>query len=252
MSTLSRKQREIQEREARILEAARSMLATEGYLKLNMDRIAERIEYSKGTVYQHFRNKEDIIVALDIHAYQTMEDLFRRASAFDGPPRFRMAAVGVASVLSNRLHPDHSQILQVTCNPAILDKASETRRQQRKQVEGACMFVLAGIVRDAVEVGHLCLGVETAPEDLVFGLWSMSTGAYEIMASGIPLLDKGVRRPLDALWNNFNMLLDGYGWKPLSSEQDYADVRRRAWQKLFAADYASFEPDWLAGETVVH
>ena len=64
METLSRKQREIQEREALILEVAREMLLERGYLGVTMDRIAQAIEYSKGTVYQHFSSKEDVLVAL--------------------------------------------------------------------------------------------------------------------------------------------------------------------------------------------
>jgi AcrR family transcriptional regulator len=50
----TRKQREYAERSERILDAVRELLATEGYAGLGMDRLAERIGYSKGTVYQHF------------------------------------------------------------------------------------------------------------------------------------------------------------------------------------------------------
>lgn len=77
-ATLSRKQREVQEREGRILELARAMIVQDGYHGLSMDRIAEALEYSKGTIYQHFSCKEEILMAL---VNQTMErrlDLFRR------------------------------------------------------------------------------------------------------------------------------------------------------------------------------
>ena len=82
--TLTRKQREVHDREGRILEVARSMIVDDGYHGLSMDRIAEVMEYSKGTIYQHFSCKEDILMAL---VNQTMErrlDLFRRAAAFRG------------------------------------------------------------------------------------------------------------------------------------------------------------------------
>ena len=62
--TVTRKQREIAQREDLILETARKMLLERGYLGLTMDRIAEEIEYSKGTVYQHFSSKEDLISTL--------------------------------------------------------------------------------------------------------------------------------------------------------------------------------------------
>src|SRR5271163_4453953 len=105
--TLTRKQREIQEREGRILELARSMIVEQGYHGLSMDRIAEALEYSKGTIYQHFSCKEEILMAL---VNQTMErrlDLFRRAAAFRGRSRERMTALGAAAELFFQLYPDH-------------------------------------------------------------------------------------------------------------------------------------------------
>ena len=245
MGTASRKQREIEEREAKILEVARRILASEGYIKLNMDRIAAEIEYAKGTVYQHFRNKEDIIVALDIEGHKVMAELFRMAASFEGTPRHRMTAIGVASNLKNQLYPDHLQIDRITSNPAIFEKATEERQEQLRETEGACMAVLLELVCEAVDRKDLCLPEATAPGDLVFGLWAMSSGAYDIISTGIPLADHGVANPMAALWHNFTMLLDGYGWKPLSHEEDYVDARRRAWTEIFAAEYGAYEPTWL-------
>lgn len=245
MGTASRKQREIEEREAKILQVSRRILASEGYIKLNMDRIATEIEYAKGTVYQHFRNKEDIIVALDIEAHQAMAELFRKAATFGGSPRHRMTAVGVASNLKNQLYPDHLQIDRITCNPAILEKATEERQELLRESEGSCMTVLSELVREALDSHDLCLPDHICPGDLVFGLWAMSSGAYEIVSSGIPLLENGVRDPMRALWHNFTMLLDGYGWKPLSHEEDYLRVGHEAWTELFSRDYSEYEPEWI-------
>jgi AcrR family transcriptional regulator len=246
MNTESRKQREIKQRELKILDVARRMLIANGYIKLNMARIAEEIEYAKGTVYQHFKNKEDIIVALDTVAHQRMRELFQRAASFDASSRQRMVAVGVASNLMSRLYPDHLQIARITCNPAIVDKVPAERQQALQNAEGSCMKVLVEIVREAQQKGDLSLPPGSTTEDLVFGLWSMSTGTYEIVAAGIPLIEKGVRDPIEALWVNFSMLLDGYRWQPLSQMEDYRKVRQLAWDVLFAGDFAEYAPTWVA------
>src|SRR5690242_3515432 len=105
--TLTRKQREIQGREQRILDVARSMIVDDGYHGLSMDRIAEALEYSKGTIYQHFSCKEEILMAL---VNQTMErrlNMFRRAAAFRGRSRERLTAIGLAAELFFQLYPDH-------------------------------------------------------------------------------------------------------------------------------------------------
>ena len=75
MQTLTPKKREILERESRILEVARPMVVREGYHGLNMDRIAEEVRYSKGTIYNHFSCKEEIIIAANGNAIETTSAL---------------------------------------------------------------------------------------------------------------------------------------------------------------------------------
>ncbi|MDH4361855.1 MAG: TetR/AcrR family transcriptional regulator, partial [Nitrospirota bacterium] len=62
MAVSERKKREYTQRESLIIDAARKLLLDRGYLDLNMDQIADVTEYSKGTIYQHFSCKEEILV----------------------------------------------------------------------------------------------------------------------------------------------------------------------------------------------
>ena len=68
MVELTRKQREIQERTREILRVAKPILLAEGFQALTMDRVASRMEYAKGTIYGHFSNKEEIVLALALEA----------------------------------------------------------------------------------------------------------------------------------------------------------------------------------------
>src|ERR1700678_2582785 len=63
MSTpeLSLKDRQRQMRENAILEAAHRLLAEKGYQGMTMDDLATRVGIAKGSLYQHFRSKEDLI-----------------------------------------------------------------------------------------------------------------------------------------------------------------------------------------------
>jgi TetR/AcrR family transcriptional regulator, fatty acid metabolism regulator protein len=60
--TLKEKQR--QEREALILQAAEEVLMEKGYHETSIDEIASRVGIAKGTVYLHFARKEDLVIAL--------------------------------------------------------------------------------------------------------------------------------------------------------------------------------------------
>ena len=239
MGTASRKQREYEQREAQILDAARECLVSEGYLKLNMDRIGQAIEFAKGTVYRHFHNKEDIVVALGIRTFEAELELFARASAYDGLTRERFVATGVAASLHYRLFPEHLQITQICSNPAIFDKARPPRQERMRDLEGKCMRMIAGICRDAIETGDLVLDDQSiTPEVVVFGPWAAFTGAQFIMDAKIPMVEHGIADAEAALWWNVERMVDGMGWKPLACEHDYEEVRQRATEELFAAEVA--------------
>ena len=119
MATLTRKQREILEREQRVLALARKMLLSDGYHGLSMDRIAEGLEYSKGTIYNHFSCKEEILLALMEQTAEQRRSLFARAAVFPGDSRQRITAVGVAAELFVRLYPDHFQVEQIVRSSSI-------------------------------------------------------------------------------------------------------------------------------------
>src|SRR5277367_1784463 len=154
---LTRKQREIQAREGRILEVARSMIVEQGYHGLSMDRIAETLEYSKGTIYQHFTSKEDVLMALANQAMERRLGLFRRASSFRGRPRERMAAIGLAAEVFFRLYPDHLHIEHVIRLSSVREKTSEERRRFLEMCESNCLEIVGGIVRDGIAAGDLQL-----------------------------------------------------------------------------------------------
>lgn len=236
MQTLTRKQREREDREARILDLARAMLRNVGYLGLNMDRIAAEMEYSKGTIYQHFPNKEEIILALANQALEQRCQMFERAATWSGRSRERIAAIGAAAEEFVERYPSHFAVEQIVRSSSIWEKTTEKRRDFMQGCEGRCMQIVGGIVRDGLAQGDLTLPEERSPEDLVFGLWSLNFGAYTIVTSSDSLEEHGIRDPIAALRHNQNQMLDGYGWRPLSDDFDYFEAMDRIRREVFAND----------------
>ena len=221
MVTETRKQREIRSREQQILRVARNHLIRGGYLGLNMDRIASEIEYSKGTIYQHFRNKEEILLALANEALETRTRMFAEAAKFEGPHRVRMATVGAAAEAFYQQFPYYFMVEQIVRASSIWEKTSTDRREIMESCERRCMGTIVGIVTDAVESGDLALPDDMRPEVVVFGLWSLNWGAQTIASSSTTLAEFGLDDPIEAVRANQNRMLDGYAWRPLSSEFDY-------------------------------
>lgn len=235
---LSRKQREIREREQRILEVASRLLGDGGYLGVTMERIAAAIEYSRGTVYQHFGCKEEVMLALTTHRLASAVELFRRASAFPGSTRERITAIGEAYDLFTRLYPVEFRNLPTLLSPSIWAKTTPQRQGEFLCQDGECMQVVTGVVDEAITAGDLDLPDGFSPADLVFGLWSAMFGALSLMQTAIPFAELGVAQPRLALHRNLQALLDGVGWRPPSAEFDAEPLIRRVREELFAAEWA--------------
>lgn len=222
MTAETRKQREIREREGRILEVARAHLLNYGYLGLNMERIAAEMEYSKGTIYQHFRNKEEILIALANEALEQRVGMFKQAALLHSQSRLRIAAIGAAAEAFVETAPYYFAVEQVILASSIWEKTSEERRCVMQNCQRQCMGVVVGVVRDAVAQRDLVLPEDHTPEDVVFALWSINLGAQTITTSSSESLnDIGVPSPITSLRKGQNQMLDGFGWQLLSTEFDY-------------------------------
>ena len=235
MATLTPKQREVNEREGQFLEIARDLLFKRGYHGLTMDRIADATEYSKGTVYHHFRCKEEIIITLARRSLDRRLGLFERAATFRGRPRERMVAVGEAVEICTRLYPHDWMFFQIINAEAIIQKASDKLLYEMRASAHRCANVMTGIVRDGVAQGDLVLPPGTKPEELTFALWALTEGTYAV-SSWISPSEVGIADPYGTVMKNCDVLGDGYAWRPLSTEWDYAETRRRVRGEIFPGE----------------
>ena len=83
MGVLERKQREKAQRELSILEAAKKAFLAKGLITATIDDIAAEAELGKGTLYRHYRSKEDIMLAISEQAVRELHALYAAASAGD-------------------------------------------------------------------------------------------------------------------------------------------------------------------------
>lgn len=236
MAGLTRKQREIREREQQILVIARQMLLERGYLGLNMDRIAEAIGYSKGTVYQHFSSKEDLLAALCVQTKQKRAEFFETAARFEGRPRERMTAISLADELFVAQFPDYSRSEELLNIESIFAKASKAQQDAMREVEGRCVDAVCGIANDAVICGDLVVPAGWNIYDMTYGLYGMSFGCRVAGKNCTTLHELMSPDSRGVLRKNQEALLDGWGWRPLSTEWDYEKTRKRAAADAFRVE----------------
>lgn len=232
MEQLTPKQREIRTRETRILALARPMVAEGGISALSMDAIAKEMQYAKGTIYNHFGCKEEILLALAIQASETRLALFRAGSDSESQSRDRMAAVGIACEEFRTRFADLFAIEHLVRHATIWEKASDRRRETLATCESRCMGLVSAIGHDAVAAGDLPLPRGHQVEDLVFGLWSLTYGGMVIDESSPGLKDIGIRDTFAAIRRNCNAMMDGFQWKPLFDPDAYGKVVKRVRRAL--------------------
>lgn len=237
MATSERKKREYAQRETLIIDTTRNLLLEVGYIDLNMDRIAELTEYSKGTIYQHFSCKEEILVEMLIQSAQKCGTFLVRGSQFQGTPRERVAAMALGYDLFIRLNPDHFKSKLLLQNESIRGKASPVFKKRLDQAEQDNIGIVSGVLRDGVEQGHVKLRKGVTTEEVSFGLWTGAFGAYVLMFSEVNLQALGILDPRMAVWNNIHALLDGFGWHPFFHDLDWEQTRIRIWKEIFPQEF---------------
>lgn len=96
MGIAERKEREREEVKDLILNAAREIFLAEGYENTSMRKIASKIEYSPGIIYLHYRDKNELLLALHNKAFECkMKALFESVKDIPDPMQ-RLIATGKA------------------------------------------------------------------------------------------------------------------------------------------------------------
>ncbi|MCA1659367.1 MAG: TetR/AcrR family transcriptional regulator [Verrucomicrobiaceae bacterium] len=86
-------------REELILDAAERLLARYGYRKMTIDDLAREAGIGKGTVYLHFRSKEDVVLSHMDRIVNRVIERLRGIAAGDAPPAAKLSEMLVARVM---------------------------------------------------------------------------------------------------------------------------------------------------------
>jgi len=120
----SLKEKQRQEREELILQAAEEVLMEKGYYETSIDEIAARVGIAKGTVYLHFPGKEDLVIAILERNAQAVVELVEATAASAGTNREKLEAI-FQVMYSGFYDPRRSQLMQL---PYTVMNSPELRR----------------------------------------------------------------------------------------------------------------------------
>lgn len=101
MGIAERREREKEALRTRIVEAARDIISESGLDALSMRSIAERIEYSPGTIYLYFKDKDALLNEVILAGFETLREFIDAEMAKVTPeanPALQHRALGRAYV----------------------------------------------------------------------------------------------------------------------------------------------------------
>ena len=175
MGTKDRKEREREELKGMILEAAKEIFFVKGYEQTSIRNIADRIEYSPGTIYLYFKDKDSIFHALQQQGFQLLRQQFG-VLMLVADPFERLKAMGKLYLQFAMENPDYYDLMFVIRAPMNVLEDDECWD------EGQTAFdVLGSVVKECIAQGRF-KGHDA--EEMAYVIWSAVHGMATISIRG--------------------------------------------------------------------
>lgn len=217
-------------REEFMLEQARAIVMKEGLSALSLPRLAEVSHYSKPTVYKYFPTREDLIVALAAGSAAIRASYYEKAITFEARPREKIIAIHSLNI--GALSGYFSDMLNVHLN-RLSARATEGRRKLLLNNEIEIEKIHARIVREAVENGDLTLPPGLNEYQIILTLTATTFGALMMKESDSPVVERWLKGTGFAESDFVTVVMDGFGWRPLSNEWEYSRTVDRFYDEVF-------------------
>ena len=148
MGTNERKEREKMEMKDLVLQTALELFLAEGFPNVSMRRIAEKIEYSPGTIYLYFKDKAEILHALHNLGF---EQLYKRQQTVSSikDPLERLKKQGKVYVQFAQENPHYYDLMFIMRGPVRNLKGPEEWDMGRRAYE-----FLRENVHECLEAGY--------------------------------------------------------------------------------------------------
>lgn len=167
MGTKERKERQKTEMRDAILSAALKLFSDEGYDNVSMRKIADEIEYSVGTIYLYFKDRDEIF--FELHK-QGFEEFYKRQLAVQDikDPLQRLTEHGLAYIQFAIDQPMYYDLMFISRIPA------KTINKQHEWKSGNRAYDLLKLnISQAKDAGYF---KKTDVEIAAFSLWSFVHG----------------------------------------------------------------------------
>lgn len=170
-----------------ILDAADTLLARYGYRKMTIEDLAREVGIGKGTVYLHFKSKEDVALSRIDRVIERLTSEMKRVAANGEAPVVRLRSMLMMRVMfrfdSVQHYTESLNHVLAAIRPALLE-----RRREYFEAEAR---IIAGVLREGRRDGDLFF------KDVLATARSLLTATNSLLPYSLSPRELGERKALE-------------------------------------------------------
>jgi AcrR family transcriptional regulator len=201
MGISERKERDKSDMKRLIRSAAMKMFLEDGYSKTSIRKIAESIEYSPGTIYLYYKDKDELLYEVQRDAFGKLLEQFK-AKAKHKDPLKQLLQIGKVYVNFGMEHPELYDLMFIIRSPMNVDE------KLHEDNGGATYFYLIDCLKKCFEKDLLRVN---DIDEAGLQVWAMAHGLVSLnLRCRLKMLteEKTVQQTLnDALENYLKLLI---------------------------------------------
>lgn len=181
----------------RILDSARDVFFRDGFMRANLDEVAEKAGVAKGTLYRYFESKADLYVAVLTHNHEIFLDLMQSAGTQGDTALDRVRSIARFYFAHWLNHPDYFQIFWAVDNESVIGELPRAVIDKIASFWERNLNVTHEVLRQGVESGEL---VPCDTWEVANVLWSIADSLIE--SDNTKARRQIRRRPLEPLYTH--------------------------------------------------
>jgi len=193
---MSRDQKKAESRR-RILDAARDVFFRDGFMRANLDEMAEKAGVAKGTLYRYFESKADLYVAVLTNNYEIFHDQMVAAGQRGETSLDRLRSIAEFYFKHWLNHPDYFQIFWALDNESVIGDLPRDVIEKIADFWEMNLNITHAVLADGVKSGEF---VECDTWEIAHVLWSIANGLIE--SENTKARRQIRRRPLEPLYHH--------------------------------------------------
>lgn len=198
MGILERKEREREEMRNLIVDAAFEMFLKEGYAGTSLRLIAKKIEYSPGTIYLYYKDKEALFFDIQNKCFHNLIAQYKEVEKIKNPLE-RLRQIGTVYMDFNARNPQCFNLMFMMDGP--LSELKKTDRWEKYgNVSGFFRFTVAECIEQR-------LIRYTSVAEAAIEIWGVAHGLTTICVKKsyavMDIPEEAFRKYMDNCWKNF-------------------------------------------------